>query len=350
MLGKIRHYASAAWKETKLIHLKSSLETTAGHNLFVFGAPFHSNLGDQAQSYCIEQWAKKNYPDYNIWIFDTMFVSFNDYQLLNVIRKLIRLSDKIFLHSGYHTTDLYMLEENMQRKVVQLFPDMRIVILPQTIYYKNHEQLEKAKSIYNAHPDLHLLCRDDVSFATAQKEFANCKLMKFPDIVTSMIGSKHYENPRKGIFLCMRNDKEAFYSKERIEQLRQELSDIDDVTLGDTTISMPAKEIIANRAKVLNDTWNQYSQYRVIITDRYHGTIFSLIAGTPVLVLSSSDHKLSSGVKWFPEEFSDYVHYVPDINTVREQVERVYAADLDYRLPPYFQEKYYSKLKGLIGD
>ena len=144
--------------------------------------------------------------------------------------------------------------------------------------------------------------------------------------------------------------KEAFYSKERIEQLRQELSDIDDVTLGDTTISMPAKEIIANRAKVLNDTWNQYSQYRVIITDRYHGTIFSLIAGTPVLVLSSSDHKLSSGVKWFPEEFSDYVHYVPDINTVREQVERVYAADLDYRLPPYFQEKYYSKLKGLIGD
>ena len=91
MLGKIRHYASAAWKETKLIHLKSSLETTAGHNLFVFGAPFHSNLGDQAQSYCIEQWAKKNYPDYNIWIFDTMFVSFNDYQLLNVIRKLIRL-------------------------------------------------------------------------------------------------------------------------------------------------------------------------------------------------------------------------------------------------------------------
>lgn len=334
--------------ECEITRFKRDIRNFAGRNIFVFGSPFHSNLGDQAQSYCIERWVRTNYPGYQVWIFDTMLLTFHDYQLLKVIRSIIVPTDHIFLHSGYHTTDLYMLEENMQRKVVTMFPDMRVVILPQTIFYKNPSQLEQAKHIYNAHPDLYLLCRDDVSYETALQEFPDCHPMMFPDIVTTMIGAKHYTHPRKGIFLCVRNDKEAFYSKKRMEQLREDLSFIDDVTVGDTTVDIPAKEIIAHRSEVLDKTWDDYSKYRLIVTDRYHGTIFSLVAGTPVLVLSSSDHKLSSGVKWFPLEFSDYVKYVPDINDVPDEARSVYSKNLDHVLPPYFQDKYYSKLKQLI--
>ncbi|WP_082026255.1 polysaccharide pyruvyl transferase family protein [Prevotella pectinovora] len=41
----------------------------------------------------------------------------------------------------------------------------------------------------------------------------------------------------------------------------------------------------------------QFAKYQVVITDRYHGTIFSQIVNTPVIVISSTDHKLRSGVK-----------------------------------------------------
>ncbi|MBM6699641.1 polysaccharide pyruvyl transferase family protein [Bifidobacterium pullorum subsp. saeculare] len=346
----IRKSISVIEREIELSKLVHDMRNSVGHNIFVFGSPYHSNLGDQAQSYCIERWASTNYPGHRVWVLDTMLLTFHDYQLLKSIRNIIAPTDRIFLHSGYHTTDLYMLEEKMQRKVVTMFPDMRVVILPQTIYYQNPSQLEQAKIIYNAHPDLHLLCRDDVSYETALQEFPDCHPAMFPDIVTTMIGAKLYTHPRKGIFLCVRNDKEAFYSKTRMEQLRDDLASIDDVTVGDTTVDIPAKEIIAHRGEVLEKTWDDYSKYRLIVTDRYHGTIFSLVAGTPVLVLSSSDHKLSSGVKWFPPEFSDYVKYIPDIDDVPDEARRVYSKKLDYVLPPYFQDKYYSKLKQLIVD
>lgn len=350
MIRIIHHLASIAANEKQIISIKHAIRACQGRNFFVFGSPYHSNLGDQAQSYCIERWANRNYPEYQVFIFDTQFISFHKFQLLSMIRKEIQPTDKIFLHSGYHTTDLYMLEENMQRHVVQMFPDMRIVILPQTIFYKNPDEAAVSERIYNAHPNLHFLCRDDVSYEKAQQMFPHAHLLKFPDIVTTMIGAKHYDHERKGILLVMRNDKEAFYKPEQIQQLKSNLSDIDIVKQTDTTVDFDAKYIIAHRREVLEQTWDNYSRYRVIITDRYHGTIFSLVAGTPVLVLSSTDHKLSSGVKWFPPEFSDYVRFIPDLSEVRTNVERVYASNLDHTLPPYFEDNYYSKLKTLIGD
>ena len=32
--------------------------------ILYFGIPMHTNLGDQAQKYCIRKWLKENYPDF----------------------------------------------------------------------------------------------------------------------------------------------------------------------------------------------------------------------------------------------------------------------------------------------
>ena len=317
-------------------------------NAFVFGAPFHSNAGDQAQTYCIERWIKYNYPKYSVRIFNTDVLALDDYKKLKLIRKIIKKNDLIFLHSGYHTTDLYMLEEHTQRKVVQLFPDKKIVILPQTIYYKNHIEEKKAINIYNNHPNLLLMCRDDVSYNIAERIFPNCKLILFPDIVTTLSGTQTYNSERAGILLCVRNDQEALLKKNELDLLVKELSHIDKVQITDTTLSISGYEFSENREKILKEIWKKYSQYKVIVTDRYHGTIFSLIANTPVIVMPSTDHKLSSGVKWFPKSFNDYVHYVDDFSNIINVVEKVYNKKYDYKLPNYFNKKYYSELKSII--
>ena len=317
-------------------------------NAFVFGAPFHSNAGDQAQTYCIERWIKYNYPKYSVRIFNTDVLALDDYKKLKLIRKIIKKNDLIFLHSGYHTTDLYMLEEHTQRKVVQLFPNKKIVILPQTIYYKNHIEEKKAINIYNNHPNLLLMCRDDVSYNIAERIFPNCKLILFPDIVTTLIGTQTYNSERAGILLCVRNDQEALLKKNELDLLVKELSHIDKVQITDTTLSISGYEFSENREKILKEIWKKYSQYKVIVTDRYHGTIFSLIANTPVIVMPSTDHKLSSGVKWFPKSFNDYVHYVDDFSNIINVVEKVYNKKYDYKLPNYFSKKYYSELKSII--
>lgn len=330
--------------------IKFVIKLRSRKNIFVFGAPFHSNLGDQAQTFCIKKWIEANYPKHQLYIYDTWELTNDGYYILNRIRKYINKNDMIFLHSGYHTTDLYMLEENMQRKVIELFHDKKIVILPQTIYYENADEMHTSQKIYNSHPNLMLLCRDELSYKTAKDIFKNCKLRLFPDIVTTMIGKFEYNNERNGILLCLRNDKESIIAKDVVEQLQNKLSVIDSVTISDTTIPMKGEEVTKNREEILMSVWKDYSKYRVIITDRYHGTIFSLIANTPVIVLSSSDHKLSSGVKWFPDSFNGYVQYVDQLDYLVDEVKKIYSTDYEYSLPLYFNENYYNKLKGYIEE
>lgn len=319
-------------------------------NIYILGAPFHSNMGDQAQTYCSIKWIEKNYPGYKINVFTTTEVSALKYNLLKKIKKLIKSEDIIFLHSGYHLTDLYIQEEKLNRKVIEIFKLNRIIMLPQTILFQSKEEEKNTIDIYNKHKKLTILCRDDLSYDKAKEMFKNATLLKYPDIVTTLIGTKQFDFNREKILLCMRNDGEAFYSKEQVESLKNRLEKIDKVDITDTTIELEPNYISNNREKVLNDIFDEYSKYKVIITDRYHGTIFSLIANTPVIVLSSTDHKLSSGVKWFPEEFKDYVKYVDDINNVEKCVNTIYSMDYSYKLSRYFNQKYYDNLTKQLGQ
>lgn len=318
--------------------------------VIVFGAPSHSNMGDQAQSYCIEQWFTKSYPEKRVVIFETDFFNRNAKRFIQQLQKRLKKEDMLVLHSGYHTTDLYMQEENMQRMIVKAFPNKKIIILPQTIYYASEEEKKKARKIYNSHQHIILMCRDEVSYTTAQKMFPNCKLLLYPDIVTTMIGKMEPNFQRSGILMCMRDDQEAFYTKEAMEKLRRELLEIDKVDRTDTTLRIPVREIRNRRKEILESLWKEYSNYRVVVTDRYHGTIFSLIAQTPVLVISSTDHKLKSGVKWFPDSFCPYVKFVENIVDVPAEVSKIYASSYDYKLPEYFNTEYYNTLKEKLEE
>lgn len=337
---------SKLYYDCKLKSIKSAVKNHKA--AFVFGAPFHSNMGDQAQTYCIEEWINRNYPDYTVLTFDTGFITRYDYKILEVIRKLIKKDDMIFLHSGYHTTDLYMMEERMQRKVITMFPDRRIVVLPQTVNYVSDEEKAKTAEIYNKHDNLIFLSRDDVSYGIATGMLTNAKNMLFPDIVTTMIGRYSFDSKRNGILLCLRNDKESLYDADTIKDLVSELGDVGRIDITDTTIAENPKVIAKNRKAILEEIWKKFSSYNLVITDRYHGTIFSLVAGTPVLVLSSTDHKLQSGVRWFPESFCDYVKYVPETSELVPMAKEMLAKEHDHRLPDYFNKEYYDKLKDYI--
>ena len=178
--------------------------------------------------------------------------------------------------------------------------------------------------------------------------FNKIRVYLYPDIVTTLIGEQEYRNERNGVLFCMRNDVEAYFNRESIAQLRKMLEEFTSTDLTDTTLELSYKTFQNKREKILYDIFNQYSKYRVIVTDRYHGIIFSLISGTPVVVLNSADHKLSSGVKWFEEVYKDYIYYANDLQAANEFVQMLLQKKLEYRLGDYFNKEYYDKLKRLI--
>lgn len=312
------------------------------NRIYIFGSPNQVNLGDQAQTYCIERWLKSNYPNHELFIF-TYFTITNT--ILKSIRNTINRNDLIIIHSGYHITDLYNLIDKYC-KIIELFPDFPIKIFPQTINFEKDKEKEKyVSNVFNKHGNITLMCRDEISYKKAEIIFNNCKLLLYPDIVTSLIGKIKYNFPRKGILFCMRNDKEAYYSSEAIDKLRAKLSPIP-TKLKDTDSKLFYRKIQKNREQVLNNKFKEFANYKVVITDRYHGTIFALIANTPVIVLSSKDHKLSSGVKWFPKDFGHFVTFANSLEEAYSLAKQLYQENLHKnQLPDYFQSNYYSILK-----
>ena len=198
---------SKAWIDNNMPIIDEELSEVIKTNIpriFLLGAPAHSNLGDQAQTYCIQNLVEGVYPERRFFVFEGNPLRKDYYYLLYIIKNIIRPDDKILVHSGYHCTDLFQKEEDLNEKIVQLFLDKKLIFFPQTIFFKGKEALEKSKKIYNSHSDLTIMCRDIVSYGLAKEYYDKCNLVLFPDVVTSLIGKRKYTEDRRGILLCLR--------------------------------------------------------------------------------------------------------------------------------------------------
>lgn len=268
--------------------------------IYFFCTPTHSNLGDQAQLFCWLRLLKEWHPGYEIICVPTRYRQFDT---IRSIHENMQKDDLIYIHSGYLIFDPHP-ELPFILDVVRGFYDKRIVILPQTVNLVGEWYQHVVSQVFNAHPNLTLLCRDEVSLEKANVLFPSAEKKLMPDVVTSLIGNVDFQYKdvkREGVMLCVRNDGEKFYSDEQISELRNRFGSIK-TDVCDTTINAPIWDWEQNREKLIRNILHQFAHYQVIITDRYHGTIFSQIVNTPVIVISSTDHKLSSGVKWFPKD------------------------------------------------
>lgn len=310
-------------------------------HVFVFVSPGHTNLGDNAQTLCIKEFLEKHYPGRRIKFFTNDYIRETNLAIIPFVKRISRPTDPVFLHSGYRMTDVWPGPEQMHRCVVTTFTDRPVVSFPQTINYVSAAAREIAKRDFNSHPNHTLMCRDAVSFKTAEALFPNCRNLLVPDVVMSKIGQYRFPGPRSGILVCKRNDQESNVAPDEFARIVAELSRIDEVTVSDTSAKDSWKTMHEDLRGYLENVWNEYAKYRLVVTDRYHGTIFALIASTPVLVFPSTDHKVRSGLDWFPESFSDYVRFVPNPTDVPAAAEAMFGKNLNHILPPFFRERFF---------
>lgn len=57
-----------------------------------------------------------------------------------------------------------------------------------------------------------------------------------------------------------------------------------------------------------------------IITDRYHGMIFSLISDTPVVVLGTNGHKVKEGATWFNNTYPNSIFFCESVEDAEVKV------------------------------
>ena len=319
------------------------------NKIFYIGIPVHSNLGDLAQGVCIRRWIKENYPDCLVVEIETNMLVNTYFSALGMLKKAYKNGDIIIFQSGYTTTDLGGYADEMHRAVMKVLPDANMLMMPQTIFFEKEENKKRTSVCYNKMKNMLFLARDKVSYSYAQEMFPDINIDLFPDIVTTMIGTKKFNYTRDGILFCTRDDGEKFYSDTEISGLMEKCKAFAPVDQTDTTKNENVKDIVKNAEDVINHEIDTYAHYKLIITDRYHGTILSLAAGTPVIIIKTTDHKVVTGADWFKGVYDDYVFVVSNLDEACELAKELVNKEYKNKLEPHFKSEYYDKLKTIYN-
>lgn len=312
--------------------------------VYYIGIPAHTNLGDLAQGVCIRNWLKKHYPDREVVEVETNALVNTCFSVKKYLKKAFQKDDIIVFQSGYTTTDLGGYADEMHCAVIRLLPMANILMMPQTIFFKREERKQNTSTVYNSARNMMFLARDRVSFKMAKAMFPDISVCLYPDIVTTLIGKFAFYNDREGILFCCRDDEEKYYLDSEINWLIKKCEEFTKVEKTDTTKMVKHEDIVHQAEKYIMSEIERYSRYKVIITDRYHGTIFSLIAGTPVIIIKTTDHKVTTGAEWFKGIYDDYVYLADTLKDAYALAQNIVSQEITHKLEPFFEEEYYDKL------
>jgi len=284
----------------------------------------------------------------------------------------------IFFCGGGNLGDLWHEHQIFREYVIAKYPERPIVIFPQAIYFKDEANLKTARQIFNAHPDLTLVTRDQYSYQSALKYFDQCKNILAPDLafqLADMPGLSSNFSRRSSILYHCRNDSELDQSSS------PQTIDFPDLRIEDWLSfqdeNAPRSLTFGGIQRIFSQSWqqgellpsqwisqriwkffhpyagkfkslplarnhleslrymhygvHQFRQHQLIITNRLHGHILCVLMGIPHVVIPNSYHKITS----FHETWTNRVPFcklVTHHSQVKEAAEEL--------LDTYYPEKF----------
>ena len=188
-----------------------------------------------------------------------------------------------------------------------------------------------------------LYAREQHTFNEAKKYFKTDRIAMCPDVVHSLIGRfRQYNFERDGILVCKRKDDNDILISS--DELKEKLDDLQmKIEWMDTDLEVLPAELKMDTEGILSNIISEISKYKLVITDRLHGTIFSLIANTPVLLIGLRSDKVQANYEWYKEvpDILQYIDKINDISELYEKIDEMLKKKYDYRVPDYFYRKYF---------
>ncbi len=303
-------------KKKKQIRQKYNISSKR-KNIVIFGTPNHGNLGDYAIYVAERKLFTRFCPESNVF-----GINMTDFQHeIASLKKLLSEEDLLILTGGGNLGNQYMDDEKIRRSVIENFPDNRIVMFPQTMYFTEdavgEAELQKTKEIYSRHKDLWLVARDEKSYQVMGEVFSN-KVKLLPDVVLTW--GKLAPTDKKGALLVLRNDLEGVLGEKEKCQMAEVLkTEYEVVEETDTEI------VVGNRLEELEEKLEQKLEQingaELVVTDRLHGMIMAAIAQTPCIVLNNYNHKVRETYKWIAH--LDYIVYISQLDELPMAVKQL---------------------------
>jgi pyruvyl transferase EpsO len=278
----------------------------------VVGFPNHPNVGDSAIWLGERAWLKA--AGHRVR-YSADLMSYSGRALSRVVPS----DGVILLHGGGNLGDLWPQHEALRQRVMQDFPRHRIVQLPQTVHFQRPEALEQARRVFESCRDLVVLARDDESQRRLEESFdIDTDLAPDPAFALGMQATRVRRTT--DIVWLVRTDDEAstpFPQAEHVEAVDWVDDDAGTVltvpvrrfratvqTFGRRSRRVPPATAVAQRALIpafdllatrrVAFGLTVLAHGRIVVSDRLHAHILSLLLGIPNVVVDTGYGKIRS--------------------------------------------------------
>jgi len=225
----------------------------------------------------------------------------------------------IVMHGGGNFGDLYPVHQRFREQIVRQFPDNRIVVLPQSVYFSCAGALEQSAEVFRAHGDVVLCLRDHASVRRVGTRFTHNTVL-MPDMAHQLWHGLDPEPIANGRTLAlMRRDLEMSQDQARCAQVSDPKDWLDFIPRWSCRIfgrilrlhelegrygrRLGAQRVWFRYSDILHTHMEkQFRAYGEVVTSRLHGMIFAALLDKPVCYADNSYGKLTGYANtWFDD-------------------------------------------------
>jgi pyruvyl transferase EpsI len=292
----------------------NSLKKTAGNKrIILIGTPIHGNLGDHAIAIAERQLIAEYAKD-----FELIEITMPVYRAKSkAIKHFVTKNDFLIISGGGWLGTIWKHNEDAVRSALIYFPDNRILIMPQTIYFDESKEgmveKEKSKKIFSSHENLTICLRDLKSYNfVLNNNFVKDKTKCFyvPDVALAFDCNIEKQS-RKGALLCFRQDRENVMDFMDRRKIKNSLRKIGLKTNYTTTVYLH-QILLDERTKAVDEKLREYAGSRIVVTDRLHSMIFAAITGTPCIAFDNKTAKVKGVYNWIKD--LEYIRFVSSVD------------------------------------
>lgn len=314
----------------KILSLKnliaSNLTPLIDSDYVLLDTPNHCNIGDNLIWQGELDYLAEYVPE------KTLKYSAN---VINVDMQKISKGDVILFHGGGNFGDLYPECQELRKVVTDHYKENRIIILPQTVYYKDKNKLIGDSRVFNSHNDIHICVRDAESFRILQEHIDPQKLILLPDMAFCMkLRRIKHSTTGKTLYLnrvdCEANNCEIqiaekfetkdwpTYSNSRIHNIlsnvlfgleRKASTLLQHSFLSFMVDSEYGLKYRKNRQRYVSKGIKFINEYDTIYTTRLHGLILATLLKKRIIIVDNNYGKCTSYYNTWLKGFENITIY-----------------------------------------
>jgi pyruvyl transferase EpsO len=265
--------------------------------------PLHTNVGDLLINSGCEQFFQEH--KVNIWR------RYNYYDFPKRVPG-ITSKDVFLLHGGGNFGDLWFHFQSFRERIMALYPQNRIVFLPQTVHFSSEQKAKASVRRMNEHRNYHVFARDYRSLELLERHGVH-SVSAMPDTAHALAGvlNPHGDARAGSTLRLLRDDIEASSIPPLLAQIEGDTYD------WDAGVFSPARRLVHHgvvtlvkgvgrygpridchglwywhRDHLIADGVRLFSKYETILTNRLHAIILGMLIGRRVIAFDNNYGKL----------------------------------------------------------